>query len=245
MVRPSGIDSTKHPIARSASDGRANIGGIGHAVDGLPAARGRTQDQRAVRNRLIAGNLEDAVEPLAFSIATSCCNRNASRLAPGETARESPPDTTSSRRAADAPSPSRRRGCSSIISLNVSMERLCTPSHHAVSGHGWTSTMKPSAPAATAASAIAGTSSVWPARVAGVDDDRQVRVALDDGHGGDVERVARGVLERADAALAEHHLLVAVGEDVLGGQQQLFDRAHHAALQQHGLALLPTASSSA
>ena len=52
----------------------------------------------------------------------------------------------------------------------------------------------------------------------------------------EVERVARVVGERAHAALAEDDLVVALGEEVLGREQQLLDRRRHAALEEHGLA---------
>ena len=55
-------------------------------------------------------------------------------------------------------------------------------------------------------------------------------------HDREVERVARVIGERPHAALAQHHVVVALGHDVLGRQQQLFERRRHAALQQHRLA---------
>ena len=50
--------------------------------------------------------------------------------------------------------------------------------------------------------------------VAGVDDDGQVGLFLDDRHGGQVQRVAGRALKRADAALAEDNVLIAAGHDV-------------------------------
>src|SRR5918994_211459 len=61
-------------------------------------------------------------------------------------------------------------------------------------------------------------------RVRRVDDDGKVRLLLQHRHGGDVERVARRGLEGLDPALAEHHLVVALSHDVLGGHQELLDR---------------------
>ena len=44
------------------------------------------------------------------------------------------------------------------------------------------------------------------AALAGIDDDRAVRLSLDDGHRGEVERIPRVILERPDAALAEQQV---------------------------------------
>lgn len=71
------------------------------------------------------------------------------------------------------------------------------------------------------------------AGVAGVGDHGQVRAFLWDRDRGDVERVARGRLEGADALLAQDHVGVASAQDVLGREQELLDRRHHAALQEH------------
>ena len=59
--------------------------------------------------------------------------------------------------------------------------------------------------------------------VAGVHDHRQVGQPLEHRHGGDVQGVAGEGLVSADAPLAEDHLLVALGHDVLGAHQELFD----------------------
>ena len=75
-------------------------------------------------------------------------------------------------------------------------------------------------------------------RVARVDDHRQVRVQLQPRHGAEVEREARRGLERADAALAQDHVLVALLQDVVGGHQQLVERGGQPALEQHRLAEL-------
>ena len=111
----------------------------------------------------------------------------------------------------------------------------CGPSERARSGSWWTSTIRPSAPTAAAPRDI-GDHLVAPAgAVRRVDQDRQVRDLLDRRHHGQVERVAREVRERAHAALAQDHLVVALGEDVLGRHQELLERRGEAALQQHRL----------
>src|ERR671910_914999 len=72
-------------------------------------------------------------------------------------------------------------------------------------------------------------------RVRRVDDDGKVRLLLQHRHGGDVERVSRRGLEGLDPALAEHHLVVALAHDVLGGHQELLDRGRRRALEEHRL----------
>ena len=54
-------------------------------------------------------------------------------------------------------------------------------------------------------------------------------------YGGEVERVAGVVVERADAALTEDDVLVAAGHDVLRTHQQLLERVGKAALEQDRL----------
>ena len=81
-----------------------------------------------------------------------------------------------------------------------------------VVGSGCTSMMSPSAPAATAARAIGGTSCHAARGVGRVDDDRQVAQLLEHRDRRDVERVARRGLERADAALAEDDVDVAAAQ---------------------------------
>ena len=68
--------------------------------------------------------------------------------------------------------------------------------------------------------------------VAGVGDDGQVRQVVQHRHGVEVEGVAGAGLEGADAALAQDDVVVALAHDVLGGHEQLIDRAGHAALKQ-------------
>ena len=63
-----------------------------------------------------------------------------------------------------------------------------------------------------------------PRPVARVGDDRQMTQLLHDWNRRDVERVARVVLERSDAALTQDHVVVAAAQDVLRRQQPLLDR---------------------
>ena len=73
--------------------------------------------------------------------------------------------------------------------------------------------------------------------VARIDEHRQVRLFLRNGDGAQVERVAAGVLEGADASFAENDPIVAVHTDVLGGEQPFVNQSRDAALEQDGLAL--------
>src|SRR5437016_14111882 len=59
---------------------------------------------------------------------------------------------------------------------------------------------------------------------------------LDQRDGREIERVARRRLEGADAALAEHHLIVSAREEVFGREKPLLYRRRRAALQKHGAA---------
>ena len=72
--------------------------------------------------------------------------------------------------------------------------------------------------------------------MARVGNDRQMAETLDRRDDAEVERVARVVGERADAALAQDHVVVAFRQDVLGGHQEFFERGRHAALEQHRFA---------
>ena len=67
-----------------------------------------------------------------------------------------------------------------------------------------------------------------------IDDDRQMRDAANRGNRREVEGVARVLRERAHAALAEHHIVIALRHDVFRGEQPLIQRRGQAALQQHG-----------
>ena len=70
----------------------------------------------------------------------------------------------------------------------------------------------------------------------GVADDGQMRKFFDDRDRGEIECVARVGFEGTDAALAEHHVVVAAGKNVFGAEQQLLHGSGKAALQQHRLA---------
>ena len=75
-------------------------------------------------------------------------------------------------------------------------------------------------------------------RVRHVDAHRAQRLLVDHRDGGDVQREARGRLERADAALAQHHVVVAFRREVVGGGQPFGDGARETALVQHHLVRL-------
>ena len=72
--------------------------------------------------------------------------------------------------------------------------------------------------------------------VTGVDEDRQMRFLLRHGDGTQVERVAAGVFEGADAPFAEDDLGIAMQADVFGGEEPFIDQAGNAAFQQDDLA---------
>ena len=67
--------------------------------------------------------------------------------------------------------------------------------------------------------------------VTGIADHRQMAQLLEHGDGVDIQCVARVAFKGADAALAQHHLVVAVAQHILGRHQPLLDRGHHAALE--------------
>ena len=71
--------------------------------------------------------------------------------------------------------------------------------------------------------------------VAGVHDDGQVGLFVDDGHCREIEGVAGVLLEGTDAALAQNDLLVAAGHDILSAHDPLLDGVAQAALEQHRL----------
>ena len=68
-------------------------------------------------------------------------------------------------------------------------------------------------------------------RVARVHDDRQMALPLHVRHGGQVEHIPRAVLEAAHAAFAQHHLVVAFAQYVLGAHQEVLHRRTHATLE--------------
>ena len=114
----------------------------------------------------------------------------------------------------------------------------CGPSDSASSGRGCTSMISPSAPHATAALAMGATRSQWPVPCDGSTTTGRCESFFSTGTAlrSSVKRVVG--LEGADAALAQDHVRVARGQDVLGGEQELLDGRGHAALEQHGLAHL-------
>src|SRR5262249_37399140 len=69
-----------------------------------------------------------------------------------------------------------------------------------------------------------------------IDYDGQVAHLSQQGNRRQVQRVARGRLERADAALAQDDLVVSVAGDVFGRKQEFLDGRAHSALQQDGTA---------
>src|SRR2546423_1133273 len=66
--------------------------------------------------------------------------------------------------------------------------------------------------------------------------------AADGWDGREVERVARVLREGSDAALAEYDVVVALGHDVLGGEQPLVEHRRQPALQKHRQARAPRAA---
>src|SRR5712664_38238 len=70
--------------------------------------------------------------------------------------------------------------------------------------------------------------------VAGVDKNGKMAAFFYGGNDGEVERVARKIRERSNAPLAEHDVVIALGEDVLRGHQELVERGGHAALEEYG-----------
>ena len=122
--------------------------------------------------------------------------------------------------------------------LNAAKSSVWAPSLAAWSGSGWTSISRPSAPAARAARPSPARSARLPVPWLGSTRIGRWESVFAGGMTRQVERVAAVVGERPHAALAEDHVVVAAGHDVLGGHQPLFERRAHAALQQHRLAAL-------
>jgi hypothetical protein len=76
-----------------------------------------------------------------------------------------------------------------------------------------------------------------PHPMARVHNNRQVRVIANDGHSVNIERIASiGAVDRYNPALAQHHLFVALREQILGGGEPLVDGGVRRAFEQHGLA---------
>jgi hypothetical protein len=70
--------------------------------------------------------------------------------------------------------------------------------------------------------------------VGGIDEDREVAALFDCRDDGEIKSVAGEVREGTDTAFAEHHVVVALGEDVFGGHKEFVKRGRHAALQEDG-----------
>ncbi len=69
--------------------------------------------------------------------------------------------------------------------------------------------------------------------VTGIDEDGKVAALFHGRNHGEVESVARKIGERSNAALAEHDVVIALGEDVLGGHEEFVERGGHAALEEN------------
>ena len=67
-----------------------------------------------------------------------------------------------------------------------------------------------------------------------VDEDREMAAFLDGGNDGEIEGIAGEVGEGADAAFAEHDVVVAFGEDIFGGHEEFVEGGGHAALEENG-----------
>src|SRR5260370_450293 len=70
--------------------------------------------------------------------------------------------------------------------------------------------------------------------VVGVDKNGKMAAFFYGGNDGEVQRVARKIGKGAHAALAEHDVVIALGEDVLGRHEELVERGGHAALEENG-----------
>ena len=75
--------------------------------------------------------------------------------------------------------------------------------------------------------------------MAGIGNDGKVRELAQNGNGGNIEDVAGALVVGANAALAQHHALVAVRHDVLSRHEQFVDRSRQAAFEQDGLVGFP------
>src|SRR5216683_2533886 len=71
--------------------------------------------------------------------------------------------------------------------------------------------------------------------MAGVNQDRQVTASFHRRHDGQIQRVARVIGESADAAFAQHHAVISLGEYILRGHQEFIERGRHPPLQQYRL----------
>src|SRR2546429_375493 len=74
-----------------------------------------------------------------------------------------------------------------------------------------------------------------PGAMAGVDENGQVAALFDRRDDREVQSVARKVRKGPNAALAQHHVVVALGEEVLRGHEKFIEGGGHAALEKNGL----------
>ena len=132
---------------------------------------------------------------------------------------------------------------SSINLAKPSSVSCCAPSLQASAGLGWTSISSPSAPIATAPLHIAVDQIRPPHPLARINNDRTMRLLLDDRNGGKVQRVAGVSLESADAPLAEHEIGVVVGQNVFARQQPFLDPHGSPRLSRTGFPVLAAAIS--
>ncbi len=71
--------------------------------------------------------------------------------------------------------------------------------------------------------------------VAGVNEDGEMAALLHRGNDGEIESIARKIGEGADAAFAEHDVVVAFAHYIFGGHQEFIESGGHAAFEEHGL----------
>ena len=74
--------------------------------------------------------------------------------------------------------------------------------------------------------------------MAGIDDDGQVGQLPQHGDAGQIQGVAGVALKGADTSLAEDHILIAAGHDVLGAHQPLLVGGGHAPFDHDGFVLM-------
>ena len=193
-----------------------------HSVSGSSSSSVARRDQR--------------LEPLDPLVADRICGLDAARVPSGSRGRGR---RRAGIRRASCRRPRPRRAPARRTARTRRPRSAWGPSQIASSGFGCTSTMIPSAPAAAAASDSGPTRSRRPAAWLGSTITGRWRELLQHRHRHQVEREPVGGLERADPALAQHHRVVALLEDVLGGHQQLVERRGQAALEQRRAAAAP------
>ena len=220
------------PSAAHHAGGGPDVLAVAGRGDPALALGQQRQEQRAVGDRLVAGQRRTAAQPRGGADDDARPAVSALPVA-GRGA------------AGRSRSPWRSRTCAwtpviaAIIDSKPAKSSCCSASESASSGRGWTSTMIPSAPDRHAADRERLDQPALAGGVRRVDDDRQVRQVVHQRHRREVQRVARGRLERPDAALAQDDLRVAGRGDVLGGHQPLLDRGAEAALEHHRPARAP------